>query len=107
MLFVFKAGQALFRTGWFIESMMTEILVIFVIRTKRTPFYKSRPGKWLVLSVILISIVTLIIPFSPIAGILGFTRPPWFYFVILIVMVLTYLGIVEIVKNWFFKRYEI
>jgi P-type Mg2+ transporter len=86
---------------------MTEILVIFVIRTKRTPFYKSRPGKWLVLSVIITLLITLIIPFSPLAGILGFVRPSWLYFVILIVMVLTYLGIVELVKNWFFKRYEI
>jgi len=114
MLFVFKAGQALFRTGWFIESMMTEILVIFVIRTKRTPFYKSKPGKWLVLSSIVIIAITLIIPFTPILsgtdanpGILGFARPPIFYFLILIIMVGTYLGIVELVKNWFFKKYEI
>lgn len=107
MLFVFKAGQALFRTGWFIESMMTEILVTFVIRTKRTPFYKSKPGKWVVLSAVLVLLITLIIPFSPIAGVLGFEKPPLKYFLILIVMVLTYLGLVEVVKNWFFKKYDI
>jgi P-type Mg2+ transporter len=106
MLFIFHASQSLFQTGWFIESMMTQLLVVFIIRTKRTPFYKSRPGKWLFVSCVLVGAMVLIIPFSPIGAVLGFERPPLLYFSILIAMVVTYLLLAEFVKNWFFKKYN-
>lgn len=107
MLFIFKSSQALFRTGWFIESVLTETLVIFVIRTNRAPFYKSKPGKMIILSAIAVSIAALVIPFSPLAQLLGFVQPPPLFFAILIVMVVTYLVLVEFLKNWFVKKYEI
>ncbi len=107
MLVILHSSQALFRTGWFIESMLTQILVIFIIRTNRSPFYKSRPSKWVISSVLIVLIATLIIPFSPLASLLGFERPPAFFFIVLIGMVITYLVLVEFVKSWFVKYYEI
>lgn len=107
MIFVFKASEALFRTGWFIESMITEIFVVFVIRTRRVPFYKSKPGKLLVISSIIVGTVVLIIPFSPVAGILGFERPPLLYFIILTGIIISYVIVVDFFKNLLLKKYDI
>jgi len=107
MIVIFKAGESLFQTGWFIESMMTQLLVVFLIRTKRSPFYKSKPGKWLFLSIISVGLIVLITPFTPLGTILGFKSPPLTYFLVLIAMVVTYLTIVEFVKKWFFKKYNL
>ncbi len=106
MLYIFNASQTLFRTGWFVESMMTELLVVFIIRTNRVPFLKSKPGKWLVLSSCIIGLVVLLLPFTPLSALFGFTALPWRYFIILGVMVLTYLLIVEAAKVYFFKRHQ-
>ncbi len=105
MLYVFHATGALFQTGWFIESMMTEILVVFVIRTARVPFWKSRPGRWLARTCIGIVAVSLLLPFSPLAASLGFVAPPPSYFIILLVLVGTYLAIVETLKRFFFRSF--
>ncbi len=107
MLFIFKAHPALFQTGWFIESMATEILVVFVIRTSRTPFFLSRPGKWLAGTCLGIVGLSLMIPFSPLKESLGFVTPPPFYFMILILLVGTYLVLVEIMKKLFLKKYSL
>lgn len=107
MLFIFNARGGLFQTGWFIESLATEILVIFVIRTSRTPFYKSTPGKYLTIACLLIVSLGILLPFSPLANHLGFVTPPPFYFVILIFLVITYLTLVEKVKNIFLRRYSL
>lgn len=103
MIFVFKAQGALFQTGWFIESLVTEILVVFVIRTNRVPFLRSRPSFPLAATCISVVAVGLIIPFSPLAKVLGFVSPPPLYFGILIVLTLTYLGLVEIGKWYLLK----
>jgi Mg2+-importing ATPase len=107
MIFVFSASMALFQTGWFIESMITQVFVVFVIRTRKIPFFKSKPGKALLASSIIIALVTILIPFTGLGKIFGFTAPPLLYFGILILMVVTYLVLVEIGKYWFFKKYEI
>ncbi|MEM0465562.1 MAG: magnesium-translocating P-type ATPase [Candidatus Pacearchaeota archaeon] len=108
MLFIFSANASLFQTGWFIESMMTEIFVIFSIRTRRFPFFKSKAGKWLIISTIIVTIITLVIPFvSPIRELFGFTKPPFLYFFILIVMVFTYILLVDVIKYFFFKKNEL
>ncbi|PIN88917.1 magnesium-translocating P-type ATPase [Candidatus Pacearchaeota archaeon CG10_big_fil_rev_8_21_14_0_10_32_14] len=106
MIVLFGASIALFRTGWFIESMITQLFVVFIIRTKKIPFYKSKPSLWVVLSILLVAIIVIAIPFSPLAGLLGFESPPLLFFVVLILMVITYLIIVEFVKGWFFRKYE-
>ncbi|MFZ2385242.1 MAG: magnesium-translocating P-type ATPase [Candidatus Omnitrophota bacterium] len=105
MLFIFHADARLFHTGWFIESLCTQTLVIYVIRTGKIPFVESRPSALLVLTSIVIITAGIIIPFTPLAGPFGFTAPPPAYFAVLFVMVLTYLLLVQVVKTWFIKKF--
>lgn len=106
MLAVFKASEALFHTGWFLESLCTQTLVIHVIRTGKIPFIESKPSKFLVLSSITILLIAFgIVFFKPLADAFGFVRPPPLYFVILFVFIVTYLIMVQIVKNWFIKKH--
>ncbi len=104
MLAVFHAGEALFHTGWFIESMATQVLVIFVIRTRRNPF-KSRPNPLLAAFSLTVVAVAALLPLTPAGGYLGFVAPPILFFLILASMVLVYLLAVEGMKQWFFRRF--
>jgi Mg2+-importing ATPase len=104
MLGVFHADERLFRTGWFVESLATQTLVIFVIRTAGRP-WQSRPGAGLACGVCACVATGAIIPFTPLAPWLGFTPLPPLFFAILVLMVVTYLGLVEVVKRWFYRRY--
>jgi Mg2+-importing ATPase len=103
MLFIFAAPESLFQSGWFVESFWTEVLVIFVIRTRRIPFVTSKPGKWL--SIMAISCVTFgtIMPFTLLGNVLGFTALPIQYWMLLILMVATYLLLVDAGKVFFMK----
>ena len=106
MLLIFHAGQGLFQTAWFLESISTQTLVIFVIRTRKSPFFKSRPSNWLVASSILIVLVAFAFPLIPAVGnLFGFVEPPREFFVFLAGMIITYLTLVELVKRWFYRRY--
>jgi len=106
MLSVFNASVPLFQTAWFIESLCTQTLVIFVIRTRKTPFYKSKPSRPLLLSSLSIVGVALVIPFVPKLGeLFGFEAPPFSFYAILAVLIGAYLMLVEIVKKWFVRRY--
>jgi Mg2+-importing ATPase len=104
MLAVFHAGETLFHTGWFIESMATQVLVIFIIRTRRNPF-RSRPNPWLIACSLTVVAVAVLLPFTPAGAYLGFVAPPAFFFLILAVMLLFYLLAVEGMKQWFFRRF--
>jgi P-type Mg2+ transporter len=103
MLFIFAAPAALFQSGWFVESFWTEVFVIFVIRTKRTPFWTSRPGKWLTILALACIAVGTIIPFTPIGAFMGFTPLPAQYWPLLVLMVMTYLLLVDMGKVFFMK----
>lgn len=103
MIWVFGADEPLFHTGWFVESLTTQTLVIFIIRTRRVPFFRSRPSLPLLATTLACVMVGIIIPFSPIADTLGFRPLPLDFFVILITMVVTYLMLVEVGKYWFFQ----
>lgn len=94
MLWIFHANQPMFQTGWFVESLATQMLVIFIIRTARQPFYKSRPGKWLVMTCLGVVGTGLLLPFTPIADSLGFVPLPPLYFLCLLALVGTYLLLV-------------
>jgi Mg2+-importing ATPase len=98
--------QNLFRTGWFIESLFTQVIVVYVIRTKKIPFLQSRPSRLLVLTSLLILLIGVAIPFSPLAAFFGFVAPPAQYFWLLAGMMLVYLLLVQVVKNWFIRRFE-
>jgi Mg2+-importing ATPase len=102
MLWVFHAGPELFRTGWFIESLATQTLVIFVIRTAGNPF-NSRPSTPLLLTVSGGVLAGLVIVVSPLGAALGFVPPPPTFFGVLVVMVVTYLLIVQLVKRRFYE----
>jgi len=104
MLGVFHASEPLFRTGWFVESLATQTLVIFVIRTADRP-WASRPSRALGSSVVACAAVGALLPFTPLAPILGFAPLPPLFFGALLVMIVTYLGLVEVVKRWFYRRY--
>jgi len=103
MLFVFHARGSLFQSGWFVESLATQTLVIFVIRTRRVPFLTSRPGRALLVASLACVAVGALLPFSPLASAFGFTALPIGFFLILVGMVIIYLGLVEAAKAWFFR----
>lgn len=103
MLAVFHATPALFHTGWFVESLATQTLVIFVIRTAGNPL-RSRPSRPLTITTLAIVLLGALLPFTPLASDLGFTSLPALYFLILIGMTLTYLLLVEVGKRWLMRR---
>ena len=82
LLRFFQAGEQEFHTGWFVESLATQTAVVFIIRTAGNPF-KSRPSRALSLTVLIVIIIAVILPFSPLASILGFVPLPVSYFVFL------------------------
>ncbi|MGB9854694.1 MAG: magnesium-translocating P-type ATPase, partial [Candidatus Bathyarchaeales archaeon] len=106
MLIFFNATEPLFQTAWFIESLSTQTLVIFVIRTKKSPFYKSKSSRLLLLSSIAIVTFALILPFTPLGAIFKFVAPPYTFFFVLAGLIAAYLVLVEAVKKWFYKRYS-
>ena len=103
MLWVFDAGADLFRSGWFVESLATQTLVIFAIRTRRVPFFRSRPSRPLLVSVLTVVTIGALIPQSPLNSTLGFAPLPPAFFAVLVGFVLAYLLCVEVAK-WFFFR---
>jgi Mg2+-importing ATPase len=105
MIKFFQAGESLFHTGWFIESMATQVLVIFIIRTHKNPL-KSRPNLWLTICSLIVVALAVLLPFTPLAGPLGFVAPPPMFFLVLAGMVILYLLIVEQVKQWFYRHYS-
>jgi Mg2+-importing ATPase len=103
MLFVFGASASLFQSGWFVESFWTEVLIMFVIRTRRIPFFTSRPGKWLTILTLSCVAFGTILPFTVLGGIMGFSPLPSEYWILLILMVATYLVLVDAGKVFFYK----
>jgi P-type Mg2+ transporter len=98
LLKLFHASEALFHTGWFVESLATQTLVLFVIRTAGNPF-RSRPSLPLAITTVLIVLVGIVLPFSPFANVFGLTPLPAMFFLFLGGTVLTYLLLVELVKR--------
>ncbi|HEX8971582.1 magnesium-translocating P-type ATPase [Oryzihumus sp.] len=95
LLGAFHAGPELFRTGWFIESLATQTLVIFAIRTRRIPFWRSRPSWQLMAAALSVVVVGVLITVSPVSSLLGFTVPPPDFLAVVAVMVLAYLLLIE------------
>lgn len=104
LLWVFHASAPEFRSGWFIESLATQTLVVFVIRTLRVPFLRSRPSRTLTVSVFGVVVVGIAIPMSPVAATLGFAPLPLGFSVVLALFVVAYLAAVDIAKLFFFRE---
>jgi Mg2+-importing ATPase len=103
MLWVFQAGPALFRSGWFVESLATQTLVIFAIRTRRIPFFRSHPSMPLLLAALGVVTVGAVLPATPLAAVLGFQPLPGLFYLALTLMVACYLVLIEAAKRWFYR----
>ncbi|MEU2054598.1 magnesium-translocating P-type ATPase [Streptomyces bungoensis] len=102
MLWVFHSGPAQFRSGWFVESLATQTLVIFAIRTRRVPFFRSHPSLPLTLAALGVVTVGAVLPATPLAHTLGFQPLPGAFFATLVGMILGYLALIEIGKRLFY-----
>ncbi len=103
LLFILHATQDQFRTGWFLESVISASLIVLVIRSRK-PFFKSRPGKYLLIATLSIGLVTLILPFTPLAAIFGFTPLPMSFLLTLGTVVVFYIISAEITKTIFYRK---
>jgi Mg2+-importing ATPase len=103
LLIVLHATQVQFRTGWFLESVVSASLIVLVIRSRK-PFFKSRPGKYLLMATLSIVVVTLILPFTPLAEIFGFSPLPISFLLLIGIIVLFYIITAEMAKTVFYKK---
>ncbi len=108
MLYVFNCWDlskaSLFQTGWFVESLMTQTLIIHVIRTNKIPFIQSRPSLPLIVTTVLVMGFGMYLPFSPLAKPLGFEALPPLYWPLLFLTLLSYITLTQIVKSWLLKK---
>lgn len=103
LLYILHAPPDLFRTGWFLESVISASMIVLVIRTRK-PFYQSRPGKYLLTTTLLIAGVTLIFPFSPLRALFEFRSLPIPFFIALGVIIGLYILVAELSKRIFYSR---
>jgi magnesium-transporting ATPase (P-type) len=106
MLLIFNAwtNAALFQTAWFTESLCSQTLVVLIIRTRKVPFYKSRPSKYLVLMLLAVISFAIIVPYTPVGVFFGFVPPPPAFYLALAGILGAYALLAETVKKWFYKR---
>ena len=108
MLYVFNCWEptkaSLFQTGWFVESLMTQTLIIHVIRTNKIPFIQSRPSWPLIATTVLVMTAGMLLPFSPLAKPLGFEQLPPLYWPLLGLTLLCYIILTQVVKTWLLKK---
>jgi len=111
MLWVFDCWDpthaAVFQTGWFVESLMTQTLIIHVIRTNKIPFLQSRASWTLTLTTAAIMALGIWLPYSPVAAALGFTHLPRMYWPILLLTLLGYMGLTQVIKTRLLRRHWI
>jgi Mg2+-importing ATPase len=103
-LFQGNVNVSLFQTGWFIETLFAELLLIFAIRTKKVPFLRSFPSKPLLALIGGILVLVLLLPFTPLAPILQLARLPILFYPTMFLVVLCFLSITWYLKNWFFEQ---
>ncbi|MGO8881471.1 MAG: magnesium-translocating P-type ATPase [Desulfomonilaceae bacterium] len=105
-LLLINATVDQFRTGWFIESVVSASLIVLVIRSRK-PFFKSKPGKYLLLATLLIGAITLFLPFSPLAGLLEFQPLPFSFLLMLGAILIGYIVSTELLKRVFYARVKL
>jgi len=101
--FYFKAGEARFQTGWFIESVTTELVILFIIRTRKS-FMKSKPGSLLIVISFIAMIVTILVTLPPIAPFLGFSFPPLKQLMVIATIMVLYVITGDLLKVYFFRK---
>ncbi len=107
MLYLFKCWDPsrapLFQTGWFVESLMTQTLIIHIIRTNKIPFFQSRASWPLILTSLAIMAFGAWLPYSPLASSLGLVHLPRLYWPILMATLFAYTGLTQLVKVWLLR----
>ena len=106
LLWGLHANEQVFHTGWFIESVLSAGFVVFAVRT-RLPFLQSKPGRAMILLTLLVAIVTIALPYTPLASLMEFQPLPWNYLLIMCGVVVIYFVSAEFTKRWFFKRFKV
>ena len=110
MWYVFKCRsvemQALFQSGWFIEGLLSQTLIVHMIRTRKVPFFQSR-ASWPVMAMTFsVMAIGILIPFTPFGTSIGLVALPWSYFPWLTATLLAYCVLTQVVKNWYVKRFN-
>ncbi|HTO73756.1 MAG TPA: cation transporting ATPase C-terminal domain-containing protein, partial [Gemmatimonadales bacterium] len=120
MWFVFRCGAfaapgtaagdkahlaSLFQTGWFVESLLTQTLIVHIIRTRRIPFFQSRASVPMTLTTLTIMAVAAWLPYSPFAAPLGMVALPGTYWLWIAAFLISYAALTHLVKTWFIRRY--
>ena len=103
LLIIIHANEGQFRTGWFLESVISASMIVLVIRSRK-PFFKSRPGKYLLIATLTIAFVTIILPFTPLGNLFGFSPLSLTTYLLLLLIVVLYIISAEITKNIFYKK---
>jgi Mg2+-importing ATPase len=103
LLVILRASEGQFRTGWFLESVISASVIVLVIRSRK-PFFRSRPGKYLLIATLSIAVITLILPFTPVGTIFGFSPLSLSTYLLLLLIVAVYIIAAEITKTIFYKR---
>ena len=103
LLLILHATEDQFRTGWFMESVISASMIVLVIRSRK-PFYKSKPGKYLLIATLSIAVLTLILPFTPLGTVFGFSPLSFTAYLLLLLIVVLYIIAAEITKRIFYKR---
>ena len=109
MIYVFGAwtNPPLFQTGWFVESLLTQTLIVHIIRTARIPFIQSRASPALMATTVIICAIGIGLPFTWAGAALGFTALPWLYWPLVGAMMLSYAVLTHLVKLWFVRRWGV
>jgi len=106
LLLVLRANEGQFRTGWFLESVISASIIVLVIRSRK-PFFKSRPGKYLMIATFSIAIITLILPFTPLGALFGFTPLSFTTYMLLLLIVIVYIAAAEVTKTIFYRKVKL
>jgi len=105
LLFFFRADEARFQTGWFVESVLSATLIVLVVRTRRA-FYRSQPGRWLLLATGFVAAAALLLPLTPLGALFGFMALPWRLYAAILGIVVAYVFAAEALKRWFYHRHD-
>jgi Mg2+-importing ATPase len=108
MIFIFHAwihNVSLFQTGWFVESILTQTLIVHVIRSRKIPFFQTWLSNALLITTTIIMAVGVYLPFSPLAHSLGFVKLPGQFWIVLEGILLSYVGLTQVVKVWYARKF--
>ena len=99
--------EQLFHTGWFVESLLSQTLIVYIIRTNKIPFFQSRPSPFMVLMTLMVMATACILPYSPFASYLELVPLPWTFWPWMALFMLMYSVITHFVKVWFNRKFEV